>query len=225
VVGAYFFLGTSGDGDDVATATSTTTTVDRDTGRSTTSSTSSTTTTVESVDGMTPYEDVTHGFSISTPSSWRQVDPTDPAAQGAIDEMLRQNPQLAGAMGSASALTESGIVFMATDIAGGSTVNVIVQDAPGAPSSPTDADLELIAPEFVAGLQLTGAVVDPHRIVDVNGRKALRVDYSLPLTNGGTEVTVHGSAYVIVTFNTVYVVTIIGDGTTVERVISTFEVG
>ena len=72
--------------------------------------------------------------------------------------------------------------------------------------------------DLTQGLESTGATVTSHQIVTVNGRKAIQFLYDLPLTNGGTDLTVHGTAYVFVTKDTVYIVTIIGKTDVVDQV-------
>ena len=194
---------------------------------STATSTASTSTTTggQTAAAFKTFHDTTNGFSIGTPPSWQQVNLSDPKAQASIDQLIAQNPQLAHALGDAATLAGSGIKFLAVDPTGGSTVNIAVHSAPGAPADPSTSDLESIVPDLTKGLEATGAKVTSHEIVTVNGRKAIKVLFDEPLTNGGTEINVHGTAYVFVAKDTIYTVTIVGTTDVVDQVISTFTIG
>jgi len=175
--------------------------------------------------GFTTFRDTTNNFSIGTPVTWQQMSLADSHAQAAIDKLVAENPHLAASLGSVSSLATSGIKFLAVDPTGGATVNVIVQSSPGAPADVTDSDLEDGVPDLSKGLETTGATITSHQIVTVNGRKAIKILYVLPLTNGGVDLKVHGAAYVFVTKDTLHIVTIAGTDDVVEQVISTFTIG
>jgi hypothetical protein len=168
------------------------------------------------------FDDATNGYSIATPPSWKQISLSDPQAQAALDQLIAQNPQLAKAMGDATALAKSGVAFLATDPAGGSTVNVLVSPAAGAPAEPTKSDLEEFRSVLTEQLETAGATVTGHDIVTVNGRHAVQIRYDLPLTTGGADINFHGTAHVFVVENTIYTVTIVGTEDVVDDVISTF---
>ncbi len=186
---------------------------------------SSTKTSEQTPADLKTFHDTTNNYSIGTPPSWQQVSLSDPRAQASLDQLLAQNPQLARAFGDATTLASSGIKFLAVDPMGGSTVNVHVESAAGAPDDPSDSDLESVVPDLTQGLETTGATVTSHQIVTVNGRKAIQVLFDLPLTNGGTDLRLHGTAYILVTKDTLYIVTIVGKEDVVDQVISTFMVG
>ena len=189
----------------------------------TTSTTSTTADTVATAE-FTTYHDAANNFSIGTPSDWSQVSLSDPRAQAAIDQLVAQNPKLAATLGSSATLAASGIKFLAVDPSGGSTVNVAVQSAPGTPDNLSDSDLEEAVPDLTQGLKSSGASVTGHQIVTVNGRKAIEIQYDLPLTNGGTAITVHGNAYVFPTNDTVHTVSVVGTDDVVAHVMSTFTI-
>jgi len=186
---------------------------------------SSTTTGGQTAPDFKTFQDRTNNFSIGTPPSWRQVSLSDPQAQAAIDQVIAQNPQFGKALGGATTLASQGIKFLAVDPSGGSTVTVAVDSAAGSPADPTDSDLQAGVPDITKALESTGAQVTSHEIVTVNGHKAIRVLYDLPLTNGGADLHVHGAAYFFVTKDTIHAVTIVGKADIVDQVISTFTIG
>jgi len=174
---------------------------------------------------VTTFLDFPNNFSIGTPASWQQVSLSDPTAQAAFDKLIAQNPQLAASLGSEKLLATSGVKFIASDPTTGSGVSVIVVSAPGAPADPSDSDLEAALPDLTSGIASMGATITSHQIVTVNGHKAFKILYVVPLTKDGAKLTVHLTAYLFATKDTVHIVTIVGTDDVVERVISTFTIG
>jgi hypothetical protein len=160
---------------------------------------------------FTTFNDQFDRFSIDTPSSWQQLDLSNPTAQARLKQILAQNPKLAAmAGGDLPSLLAKGLKFLSTDGVG-STADVAVIHSPGAPANPTDNDLQGGVQPIMQQITAAGGTVKSHSLVTIGGHRALEFSYDLPMAVGGTSVTVHATEAILLSKDTGYVVTAVGD--------------
>ncbi len=115
-------------------------------------------------------------FHIAVPRAWKQVDPTSPGAQAAINQMVQVNPSLRSLFpGGAQQLAADGIALVAIDpspTGNGSASNVNVLARPDLTYS--DSELNQLASELPRELSRAGATSTGSRIVVFDGHRALR---------------------------------------------------
>jgi hypothetical protein len=172
---------------------------------------------------MRAFNDSADGFSVSVPSAWQRVSLTDPAAIDAVKQMLARNPKLAPAVGNPDDLASGGMKYLAIDPSG-SAVNVAVESDPGAPSNPSDSDLESGYPDLKSALEKGGGTVTAHRLITVNGHRALQVKYDLPLQSAGATIVLHATADAFLAKDTDYLVTLAGDAAVTDAIAATFTI-
>jgi hypothetical protein len=175
---------------------------------------------------MRAFSDSADGFSVSVPSAWQQVSLTDPAAIDAVKQVLARNPKLAPLVGNPDDLASGGTKYLAVDPSGGfvNVVNVAVTSDPGAPSNPSDSDLESGYPDLKSGMEKAGGTVTAHRLITINGRRALQVKVDLPIQAAGATIVGHGTVDAFLATDTDYVLTLVADPAVVHAIEATFKI-
>jgi hypothetical protein len=167
-----------------------------------------TSTTVEA--GFTRFTDAADHFTIDVPTSWIRVDPSNPAANQALQAELNANPQLKAEYGSGS-LATSNTKFLAIDkVASGSQhpqLNIIVEPAPGV----TDSDLATAAAPLTAEYKKAGITVTGSSTTTVAGHQALHLRLLAQLKNlSGNPATVLESQDIVGANDEIYILTFAG---------------
>ena len=175
--------------------------------------------------GYTSFGSSADRFHIAVPSAWKQVDPTSPGAQAAINQMVQVNPSLKSLFpGGAQQLAADGIALVAIDpspTASGSASNVNVLARPDLTYS--DSELNQLASELPAELSRAGVRSTGIRIVVFAGHRALRATDMLPLkTPSGAQVTIDQTQYYVSGNGFLYVITLSGDDPAMTTIASSF---
>jgi len=201
--------GSSGSGGKAATATTAGSTVTTAAGTASTDAGTPATTAAAFANG-TIFTDAKDHFSVVVPSSWQQIDLTDPAVKDKIAAMLASNPKLTSAIGNTDDLASKGTKYLAIDPSGsGDDANVVVNSASGAPAKPSDKDLEDAYSGLQSGLSDAGGTVVSHRIFTLNGHRTLQILYDLDVQNpDGTSNVLHMRGDVVVTKDMIHTLTL-----------------
>jgi hypothetical protein len=149
---------------------------------------------------------------------------TDPAAINALKQTLALNPKIAAAVGNPDDLASNGVKYIAVDPPGVAFVQVTVASDPGAPSKPSDSDLESGYPDLKSGLEHVGGSVKGHTLVTINGRRALQVNFDLPVQTGGATIVFHATADAFLAMDTDYAITLVGDAPVMNAIAATFTI-
>lgn len=157
-------------------------------------------------------------LSIAVPADWKRVDPTNPNATSAIEELAKSNPKLAKGM-SPNGLVAAGIRFIAADDTGsGDSLSVMVRRL----QAGTDTDFERLAERLKPGLEARNATLRADETVLLAGRTALRLTIDGdPTAPGGPDVTVQ---YLLFVDDLGYTVTLTGENAHFGTIASTFTV-
>jgi hypothetical protein len=120
--------------------------------------------------------------------------PDSSDASDVLKQLSADNPKVVAALGGTSlqTLVAKGMKFMAVDPSHLSPgVSVTVVSAPGAPSQPSDADLEGLYSDGRVTWQQAGIKLQSHRLLTINGRRVLQVVVDITFQAGGATLTGH----------------------------------
>lgn len=174
--------------------------------------------------GYTAFSDANDGFSVDLPSSWKQIDLTNPNAQAAISQVEANNPNLASVIGNPSKLISDGTKLFA--IAPGSdpsgfysNLNIIVKKNAGL----TASDLPQLANALPAEFQKVGATFNGSNIITLNGQQALEATASLPVNDSsGNSITVSETQYYVPINGNAYIITLAGGSADLQTIANSF---